>query len=116
MEYSVIIEHKDGVWRAFIPALEGLSAEGHSRDEALHRVWQEAEAYLSKVEVASIEVALPPQRLRPGSPQSVLRAAGGFVGDEEAMLQHIEKIYAERRRQRAEVEREIDLAEGGRVD
>jgi hypothetical protein len=34
-----------------------------------------------------------------------------FVGDEEAMLQHIEEIYAERRRQREEAEREADLAD-----
>ena len=51
------------------------------------------------------------QTLRPGSPQAALRAAGKFKGDEEAMLQHIEEIYAERRRQREEVEREIDEQE-----
>lgn len=111
MEYAVIVEQDNGIYRARIPALPNLTAEGQSRDQALHNVWQAAEDYLAKVEVATIEVAAPPQRLRPGSPKSVLAAAGKFKGDEEVMLQHIEEIYAERRRQRAEVERELDEAE-----
>jgi len=118
MQYPVIVEYKNGVYRALIPALSGLSAEGASREEAVQNVQRAAEAYLSTVEVATIEVALPQeqrpqQTLRPGSPQAVLLAAGKFKGDEEAMLQHIEEIYAERRRQRKEVEREIDEAERG---
>ncbi len=111
MELPVIIENKGSVWRASIPMLGGLSAEGRSRDEALHKIWQALWSYLAKVEVVTIEVQLPPHRLRPGSKQAVLRAAGKFAGDEEAMLKHIEEIYAERRRQREEVERELDLAE-----
>lgn len=111
MQYSVIIEERDGMWRAFIPTLPELAAEGDSRDEALRNVWRVAQTYLSKVEVATIELALPPQRLRPGSAESVLRAAGKFVGDEEAMLQHIEEIYAERRREREEIERQLDQSE-----
>jgi predicted RNase H-like HicB family nuclease len=116
MQYPVIVEHINGAYRALIPALSDLSAEGATREEAVHNVRRAAEAYLSTVEVTTIEVALPlnkrsPQTLRPGSPQAVLRAAGKFKGDEEAMLRHIEEIYAERRRQREEVEREIDEAE-----
>lgn len=104
MEYSVIIEHDDGIYRALIPSLPHLVAEGKSRDEALQNIWQAAEVYLSKVEVTTIEVDLPPQRLRPGSPQAVLALAGKFKGDGEAMLKHIEEIYAERRRQREEID------------
>ena len=113
MQYPVIVEHINGVYRALIPALSDLSAEGATREEAVQKVRRAAEAYLSTVEVTTIELALPMDRqtLRPGSPQAVLRAAGKFKGDEEAMLQHIEEIYAERRRQREEVEREIDEAE-----
>lgn len=111
MEYAVVIEHDNGIYRALIPALPDLTAEGKSRDEALRNVCRAAEVYLSQVEVTTIEVELPPQRLRPDSPKAWLAAAGKFKGDEEAMLQHIEEIYAERRRQREEVEREIDEAE-----
>jgi|SRR5262245_19103603 len=116
MQYPVIVEHINGAYRALIPALSGLSAEGATREEAVQNVRRAAEAYLSTVEVTTIEVALPvnqrsQQTLRPGSPQAMLRAAGKFKGDEEAMLQHIEEIYAERRRQREEVEREIDEQE-----
>ena len=116
MQYPVIVEHKNGMYRALIPALSGLSAEGASRDQAVINAQHAAEAYLSSVEITTIELALPQdqqleQWLRPGSPQAVLRAAGKFKGDEEAMMQHIEEIYAERRRQREEVEREIDEEE-----
>lgn len=111
MKYSVIIENKDGIWRAFIPTLAGISAEGESREEVLQHVWREAQIYLAQVEVATIEVQLPPEFLRPGSPESVLRAAGKFKGEEEAMLQHIEEIYAERQREREEYERALDQAE-----
>lgn len=111
MEYSVIIEHDNGIYRALIPALPDLMAEGNSRDEAVRNVWAAAEVYLSKVEVTTIEVELPPQRLQPDSPKAWLAAAGMFKGDEEAMMQHIEEIYAERRRERDEMEREIDEAE-----
>lgn len=35
MQYTVIVEHENGVYRALIPALGDLSAEGASRDEAV---------------------------------------------------------------------------------
>ncbi len=111
MQYPVIIEQLNGHYRATIPALMNLMAEGKTRDEALRKVWREAEVYLAKVEIATIEVATPPQMIRPDSPQAWLRAAGKFKGDEEAMQQHIEEIYAERRRQREEAEREFEQAE-----
>jgi predicted RNase H-like HicB family nuclease len=108
MEYPVIVEQKNGVWRAFIPALSDLSAEGATRDEAIRNAQRAAESYLASVEITTITVTLPQEKsLRPGSPQAVLKAAGMLKGDEEAMLQHIEEIYAERRRQREEVEREL---------
>lgn len=108
MEYPVIIEQKNGVWRAVIPALSALSAEGASYDEAVQKARQAAEAFLSKVRITTIELNEPNQELRRGSPKSVLRAAGRFKGDEEAMRQHIEEIYSERRRQREEGERAVE--------
>lgn len=110
MEYPVIVEQCNDVWRAVIPTLADLSAEGSSFDEALRNAKQAAEDYLSKVVVTTIEVGAPqPQPLNPRSPQNWIRSAGMFVGDEDAMLRHIEEIYAERKRQREEVEREYDL-------
>ena len=49
------------------------------------------------------------ETIRPDSPQAWLEAAGKFKGEEETMQEHIEEIYAERKRQREEVERELDL-------
>ena len=46
IEYAVLIERQKGGWRAFIPALADLAAEGVSRDEAVRNVQRAAEAYL----------------------------------------------------------------------
>src|SRR5262245_23349786 len=50
MEYPVIIEQKNDVYRAVIPTLADLSAEGQSPDEAVEKVQQAAEADLAAVE------------------------------------------------------------------
>ena len=99
MNYSVIIEKHDGIFRAVIPALSNLTAEGPTRKDAISQAERAAESYLAGVEIVHIEVG-DADPLRPDSPQAWLRAAGKFVGDEVAMLQHIEEIYAERRKQR----------------
>jgi len=53
---DVIIEKINGHYRASIPTLPDISSEADSRDEALFLVRQAAEAYLARVEVASIEI------------------------------------------------------------
>jgi predicted RNase H-like HicB family nuclease len=112
MEYPVIVEHKNGIYRALIPTLADLSAEGCSADEAVRKLEQAAQNYLAEVEVRTIDLEMPGrQASRYSTAQDVLRAAGKFKGDQEAMRQHIEEIYAERQRQREEVEREIDEEE-----
>src|SRR5437870_12610510 len=100
MEYAVLIEQQQGGWRAFIPALASLSAEGGSRDEAVQNVQRAAEAYLASVEVTTIKVNLPQELSpRPGSPRTLLRALEAFAGDEEALLEHFEEIARERQKQ-----------------
>lgn len=106
MQYPVIIEQLNGHYRATIPALMNLMAEGTTRDEALRNVWREAEVYLAKIELVTIELATPPQMIRPDSPQAWLRSAGKFKGEAEEMQQHIEEIYTARRHQREDAERE----------
>lgn len=111
MEYPVIVEQKNEVWRAVIPALADLSAEGSSFDEAVTNARRAAEAYLSSVVMTTIKVGAPSQpTVNRRSPRHWLESAGKFVGDEEAMRQHLEEIYAERRRQREEAEREASLS------
>jgi predicted RNase H-like HicB family nuclease len=105
MEYTVLVEQKNGVWRAFIPALADLGAEGGSRDEAVHNAQRAAEAYLSSVEVTCITVDLPQeQSLQPGHPRALLQALEAFAGDEEALHEHFEEIARERQRQREEAQ------------
>jgi predicted RNase H-like HicB family nuclease len=107
MEYPVIVEQKNGVWRAFIPALSDLSAEGATRDEAIRNAQRAAESYLASVEVTTVTVTLPQEKsLRPGSPQALLKALEAFAGDEEAIREHFEEIARERQRQWEEAQQQ----------
>lgn len=105
MQYPVIIERNNGVYRALIPAFPALSAEGASHEEAVANARRAAEAYLAQVEIATIEINLPQsQSLRPGSPEAWLKALEPFAGDEEAIREHFAEIAAERQREREEIE------------
>jgi predicted RNase H-like HicB family nuclease len=107
MEYSVLVEQKNRIWHAFIPALADLGAEGASRDEAIRNVQRAAETYLLSVEVTTITVNQPQESpLRPGSPQALLKALEAFAGDEEAIREHFEEIARERQRQREEAQQQ----------
>jgi predicted RNase H-like HicB family nuclease len=107
MEYTVLIERKQEGWRAFIPALADLGAEGVSRDEAVRNVQRAAEAYLSAVEVTTIKINLLQELARrPGRPQTLLRALEAFAGDAEALREHFEDIARERQRQRTEAQQQ----------
>jgi predicted RNase H-like HicB family nuclease len=111
MEYQVIVEQQNGLWRAVIPNLADLSAEGSSLDEALSNARQAAENYLAKVVVTTIEISTPlPQAINPRSPQNWLRSAGAFAGRESVIWQLLEDVYAERGRQREEAENKTDSA------
>src|SRR5215470_9100464 len=90
MEYPVIVKQQNGVWRAVIPALSDLSADGSSYDDAVNNARRAAEAFLSNAKVTTIELNTPVEHLRRGSPQAVLKAAGRFKGDEQAMQQHLD--------------------------
>ena len=104
MEYPVIVEQKNGVYRALIPALADLSAEGQSPDEAVQKVQQAAEAYLAAVEFRTIRIETPAQQTTPrySTARDWLEAVKVFEGDEEALREHFAGIEAERWRQREE--------------
>jgi predicted RNase H-like HicB family nuclease len=107
MEYPVIVENKNGVYRALIPALADLSAEGQSPDEAVQKVQQAAEAYLAAVEFRTIKVDMPVRQTpRYSTAQDWLEAVKVFEGDEEALREHFAELEAERQRQREEANRQ----------
>ena len=54
--YDVIIEQQNGHFRALIPTLPNIAAEGATRDEALSNVKRAARRYLSTVEMATVEL------------------------------------------------------------
>jgi len=97
MRYIVLVEGENGRYRARIPSLPGLSAEGATLEEALKGVQQEATSYLSRVAVATIEVDLPALHL--SSAQAWLDAAGTFEGDQE-QSRHFADLAAKRQQQR----------------
>ena len=103
MDYPVIVEKRNGVWRAVIPALSDLTAEGPSRDEAMRNAKQAAEDYLSKVEVATITVPAPQEQApQAGSPRALLKELEAFSGDEDALREHFDEIMKAREQQREE--------------
>jgi predicted RNase H-like HicB family nuclease len=55
--FDVIVEQKNGGYRALVPALPNILAEGATRDEAITNVKNTAQHYLAGVEVATVELA-----------------------------------------------------------
>ncbi len=103
MEYPVIVEKNNGTYRALIPALAALSAEGQSPDEAVEKLQQSAESYLAAVEVRTINLQMPqPQTSRYSTAQDWLEAVSIFEGDDEAIREHFAELEAERLRQSEE--------------
>lgn len=54
--HDVIIEQQNGHFRALIPTLPNITAEGATRDDALTNVKRAAQRYLSTVEMATVEL------------------------------------------------------------
>ena len=54
--YDVIVEQQNGHFRALIPMLPQVAVEAATRDEAVVNAKLAAERYLSKVEIATVEV------------------------------------------------------------
>ena len=108
MNYSIIIEPRNGIWRALIPTLPNLSAEGVSRDDALRKARTAAETYLAGVEV--FEVTKETTNFRASHPQAWLRTEPLFP-DDELFRQHLAEIDTEKDLQRQEAEREATLME-----
>jgi predicted RNase H-like HicB family nuclease len=103
MEYPVIVERRNGAYRALIPALGELSAEAPSPDEAVQKVRHAAEAYLATVELRTIKLETPQVRFY-STAQDWLAAVKVFEGDEDALREHFAEIESERKRQRDETD------------
>ena len=108
MEYPVIVERKNGIYKALIPDLPALSAEGASSDEAVFNVQRAAKEYLATVELRKIQIELPQNF---STARDWIEAAGIFSPDDELYKQHWAEIEAERKRQYEEANRAIDAAE-----
>ena len=108
MQYPVIIEQLNGHYRATIPTLMNLMAEGNTRDDALDQVSRAAEVYLQKIEVTTIDVAAPARIVRRDSPQAWLNAAGGVDPTDALYQEYLAELAAEKQRQREEAEAEAE--------
>jgi predicted RNase H-like HicB family nuclease len=107
--YDVIVERRNGVYHAWAPALPNISVEASSRDEAVAEAKKAIERFFQSAELTTVVVDVAGHEPDRRSPRAWLETAGKCVGDEAAMLKHIEEIYAERKRQREAVERELDI-------
>jgi predicted RNase H-like HicB family nuclease len=79
--------------------------------EAERQRQREEAARAGDNEALGYEAAARPIAPYSRDPRVWIETAGMFKGDAEAMLQHIEEIEAERRREREALEREYDLLE-----
>jgi predicted RNase H-like HicB family nuclease len=112
--FDVIVQRKNGIYRATAPSLLNLATEGKTRDEALHRMQEAIEDFFKSAEVVTVSVDVPALEYRPyATANDHLRdqALYSHAEDEDIEARHIKEIYAERRREREECERELDLEE-----
>ncbi|HEX4950964.1 MAG TPA: type II toxin-antitoxin system HicB family antitoxin [Blastocatellia bacterium] len=113
MKYPVLVERKNGHWRAVIPALAGLSAEGATCDEAVVNAQTAAEIWLSNVVVRTIN--LPPVALQHAEFSTAqdwleaVRTAPTIDDSDELYQQYLADLEADKQRQREEAEREAEL-------
>ncbi len=112
MKYPVLVERKNGHWRAVIPALAGLSAEGTTCDEAVVNAQMAAETWLSNVVVRTINLnAASLQTHELSTAQDWLdavRNAPAMDDHDELYQQYLADLDAEKQRQREEAEREAE--------
>lgn len=115
MEYPVLVERKNGHWRALIPALAGLSAEGFSCEEAVSNAQRAAETWLSNVVVRTIHLQSPALQNQPYSTAqdwlNAVNAAPVIDPQDELYQQYLAELDAEKQRQREAAEREADSIE-----
>jgi len=110
--FDVIVQRENGAYRAFVPSLPNILAEGTSRDEAVKKVKEAIENFFTTAEVTTVSVDVPADEFRPYSTaRDWLRQAALYSEPDDEMARHIEEIYAERKRPREAVERELEIAD-----
>jgi predicted RNase H-like HicB family nuclease len=111
--YDVIVERRNGVYRASVPTLPNISVEASSRDEAVANAKKAIEDFFKSAEVTTVAIDVPANEFRPYSkPSDLLRwAALHSRPADEFNEQYQAELDAEKQRQREEAEREADWAE-----
>lgn len=108
MKYNVIVEPQNGHFRALIPALPHLVAEGASIEDAVQKMQDVAQQFIARMEVRTIELAMPATPTASEfTSQDWLNVAGQFLVDG----QHVNEVHAKRPSQRDAIEREFEIAE-----
>ncbi len=104
MKYNVIVEPQNGHFRALIPALPHLVAEGVSIEDAVQKMQDVAQQFIARTEVRTIELAMP---ATPTAGELIsqdwLQAAGQFPL--EAMAWSADKLD-----RREAIKRELEIA------
>jgi predicted RNase H-like HicB family nuclease len=78
MRYTVFLKQRNGEYWAVVPLLPSCTAQGRTREEALHNVRVAIEEALADMEITTVEVSIPS---RPVTSNPWLETAGMFQDD-----------------------------------
>jgi predicted RNase H-like HicB family nuclease len=112
--FDVIVHRWNGAYRASVPSLPHITTEGATRDDALIKAQEAIEAYFDTAEVVTLSMDVPVMEFRPSATANDhLRreALYPWPEDDEVNAQHLIDIYAERRRDGEERQREFEIEE-----
>lgn len=109
--YDVIVERHNGVYRATVPTLPNLSAEGATRDEAVAQAKNAIEEFFKSAEVVTVAVDVPANEFRPyTNGYDLLRWMALHSRPATELDEQFEaELAAEKQRQREEAELEYEI-------
>jgi len=111
--YDVIVERHNGGYRAAVPTLPNLFAEGSTRDEAVANAKKAIEGFFKSAEVTTVAVDVPADEFRPYTqPNDLLRWRAPYSHSRSELDEEFDAEFAvEKQRQRDEAEVEFKIAE-----
>jgi len=59
MQYTVLLERREGGYRASVPAVPECVVEGRTREETLNKVQQSIVERLARIEITTVEIETP---------------------------------------------------------
>lgn len=85
MQYDVMLQNKDGIYSATVPAIPGLMCRGRTKESTISATRDAIKEFLLSVEWVTIDVPMPERH-------PWLQTAGMFE-DDETLIPMMEEIY-----------------------